>query len=216
MSGRVGLLGGTFDPIHLGHLAAAAAAQSELALDQVRFIPSSVPPHRPDTPRASGYHRLQMTALAVAGHAGWQASDVELERGGASYTCDTLATLRRAEPAAQFFFITGADAFAEIAAWRHYPGVLDQAHFVVIARTGSSFDGLKARYPRLMPRMVEVNDRPATSGTTPASPSIFLINAATPDVSSTEVRRRASAGEPLAGLVPDAVADYIAEHRLYA
>ncbi|MEZ5286305.1 MAG: nicotinate-nucleotide adenylyltransferase [Vicinamibacterales bacterium] len=136
MSGRVGLLGGTFDPIHLGHLAAARAAQDALRLDGVRFIPSSVPPHRPDRPRASGYHRVQMTTLAVAATPGWDVSDVELRRGGASYTFDTLTTLRAEFPASQFFFITGADAFAEIASWRHYPDVLDLAHFVVIARTG--------------------------------------------------------------------------------
>jgi len=216
MSGRVGVLGGTFDPIHLGHLAAARAAQAALALDQVRFVPSSVPPHRPDRPRASGYHRLQMTALAVAGGPGWRASDVEIERGGASYTFDTLTGLRRAEPTAQFFFITGADAFAEIASWRNYPDVLDLAHFVVIARTGTSFTWLKSHLARLAPRMVELGESPLDVRLPVRGPSIFLINAATPDVSSTDIRRRAAAGEPLDGLVPDAVAQYIREHGLYA
>jgi nicotinate-nucleotide adenylyltransferase len=215
MSRRVGLLGGTFDPIHLGHLAAARAAQDALALEAIRFIPSSAPPHRPDRPRASGYHRLQMTALAVAGCPGWQASEVELERGGASYTFDTLTTLRRAEPTSQFFFITGADAFAEIAAWRRYPDVLDLAHFVVIARAGTSFDRLKARLPALEPRMLEVDHAPPDRYLAAPFPSIFLVSATTPDVSSTEIRRRAAAGESLDGLVPDEVARYIRQHRLY-
>ena len=214
--GRVGVLGGTFDPVHVGHLAAARAADQALGFDRLLFIPANVPPHRPDSPRASGYHRLQMTALAVAGVAGWEASDVELARGGASFTFDTLTTLRQREPAAQFFFITGADAFAEIASWRRYPDLLELAHFVVIARTGTSFDRIRARLPQLGPRMVACDVSSPAACRAASFPSIFLVNADTPAVSSTEVRRRASAGEPLTGLVPDAVARYIAEHHLYA
>ena len=212
---RVGVLGGTFNPIHLGHLAAARAAHAALALDRVLFVPSHAPPHRTDSLLTSGYHRLQMTALAVAEVPGWQASDVELVRGGPSYTYDTLITLRTAEPASQFFFVTGADAFADIATWRHYPDLLELAHFVVIARTGTSFDHLRSRLPALAPRMVTCETTPASALLTTPFPSIFLVNAATPEVSSTEIRRRAAAGEPLDGLVPDAVADYIAAHQLY-
>ncbi len=212
---RVGVLGGTFNPIHLGHLAAARAAQATLALDRLLFVPSHAPPHRPDSVLASGYHRLQMTALAVADVPGWQASDVELVRGGPSYTYDTLIALGTAEPASQFFFVTGADAFADIATWRHYPDLLELAHFVVIARTGTSFDHLRSRLPALAPRMVPCETTPASTLGAASSPSIFLINAATPDVSSTEIRRRVAAGEPLAGLVPDQVATYIADHHLY-
>jgi nicotinate-nucleotide adenylyltransferase len=210
---RVGVLGGTFNPIHCGHLAAARAAQDALAIGRMLFVPSHAPPHRPDSLLASGYHRLQMTALAVAGVPEWQASDVELVRGGPSYTYDTLITLRRQEPASQFFFVIGADAFADIAAWRHYPELLELAHFVVIARTGTSFDELRAGLPALAPRMV--HPEKAAGGALPPSPSIFLVNAATPDVSSTEIRRRIAAGAPIDGLVPDAVAAYVAEHRLY-
>jgi len=213
---RIGVLGGTFDPVHLGHLAAARSADQSLAFDRLLFMPSHAPPHRPDSPRASGYHRLQMTALAVAGVAGWEASDLELARGGASFTFDTLTTLRQGEPGSQFFFITGADAFAEIASWRRYPELLELAHFVVIARAGTSFDRIRTGLPQLSSRMVACDlASPATCRAAPF-PSIFLVNADTPDVSSTEVRRRAAAGEPLTGLVPDAVARYITEHRLYA
>ncbi len=213
---RIGVLGGTFDPVHLGHLAAARSADQSLGFDRLLFMPSHAPPHRPDSPRASGYHRLQMTALAVAGVAGWEASDLELARGGASFTFDTLTTLRQGEPGSQFFFITGADAFAEIASWRRYPELLELAHFVVIARAGTSFDRIRTGLPQLSSRMVACDlASPATCRAAPF-PSIFLVNADTPDVSSTEVRRRAAAGEPLTGLVPDAVARYITEHRLYA
>lgn len=212
---RVGVLGGTFNPIHLGHLAAARAAQATLALDRLMFVPSHAPPHRTDSLLASGYHRLQMTALAVAEVPGWQASDVELVRGGPSYTYDTLIALGTAEPASQFFFVTGADAFADIATWRHYPDLLELAHFVVIARTGTSFDQLRSRLPALTPRMVPGETTPASTLRSASSPSIFLINAATPDVSSTEIRRRVAAGGSLDGLVPDQVATYIADHHLY-
>jgi nicotinate-nucleotide adenylyltransferase len=212
---RVGVLGGTFNPIHQGHLAAARSAEGALALDRMLFVPSHAPPHRTDSLLASGYHRLQMTALAVAEVPGWEASDVELVRGGPSYTYDTLTTLRTDEPASQFFFVTGADAFADIATWRHYPDLLELAHFVVIARTGTSFDHLRSRLPALAPRMIACETTPAPARLAAPFPSIFLVNADTPDVSSTEIRRRARAGEALVGLVPDAVATYIVAHHLY-
>ena len=211
---RVGIMGGTFDPIHLGHLAGARVAAETLGLDRVLLIPSSLPPHRPDRPQASGYHRFAMTALAVAGVPGWEASDIELVRPGASYTFDTLTALRKQDEGSQFFFISGADAFAEIAAWWRYPDVLDLANFVVIARSGSSIDRLRSRLPELGPRMVDSapHDHPGH----PARPAIFLVNAQTPDVSSTEIRARAARAETLAGLVADSVASHIAAHRLYA
>jgi nicotinate-nucleotide adenylyltransferase len=208
---RVGVLGGTFDPIHLGHLAAGDAAQAAVGLDQMLVVPSHVPPHRPDTPRASGYHRLEMARLATAGR-GWTASDVELGRDGPSYTYDTLRALAADGPTRQFFFITGADAFAEIATWRHYPEVLELAHFVVIARSGTSFDALRARLPALAPRMVACGPAPRPE---PSGPSVFLVNATTPPVSSTDIRQRVAAGAPIDDLVPAEVARYIAAHHLY-
>jgi nicotinate-nucleotide adenylyltransferase len=213
---RVGVLGGTFDPIHEGHLAAGRAASAALELERVLVIPSAQPPHRPDSPVASGYHRLQMARLGVAGLPGWAALDLELRRGGRSFTFDTLGDLRTLDPASQFFFITGADAFAEVASWRRYPEVLELAHFVVITRTGTSLEHVRARLPELAARFVDCDTTaPAESGDVPF-PTIFLVRAATPPVSSTEVRRRAAAGEPIDGLVPGAVAEYIRAHRLYA
>lgn len=208
---RVGVLGGTFDPIHLGHLAVGDAAQAAVGLDQMLVIPSRMPPHRPHSPRASGYHRLEMARLATAGR-GWTASDVELQRVGPSYTYDTLRTLAAEGSTRQFFFITGADAFAEIATWRHYPEVLDLAHFVVIARTGTSFAALRARLPALAPRMVMCGPDPWPD---PAAPSVFLVNATTPLVSSTDIRQRVAAGAPIDDLVPAEIARYIAVHHLY-
>lgn len=210
---RVGVLGGTFDPIHLGHLAVAEAAAAALALDRVRFVPAADPPHRPDSPRASGYHRLQMVRRAIdaAADSRWEASDLELRRDGPSYSFDTLRAMHaEGLTAPQIFFVTGADAFAEIATWHRYPEVLDLAHFAVVGRPGREVADLRALLPELADRMI---DPARLNGA--SAPRIVLIDAATPDVSSTAVRRRAAAGEPLDGLVPPAVAAYIAHHHLY-
>lgn len=208
---RVGVLGGTFDPIHRGHLAAARAAADALALDQVRFVPSARPPHRPDLPQVSERDRHEMVALALAGHPSWEISDLELRRDGPSYTIETLQTLHaEGLAAAQIFFIIGADAFAEIATWHRYPAVLDAAHFVVITRPGISLDTLRARVPeRVSQAMRSAEDADLTR------PAIILVQADTPAVSSTEVRRRLQAGESISECVPEAVDAYIKERKLY-
>jgi nicotinate-nucleotide adenylyltransferase len=198
---RFGVLGGTFDPIHNGHIAAAAAAQHAEQLEAITLVPSRIPPHRQDPVGASGEHRFAMTALAAAGRPGWTASRIELDREGPSYTYDTLTELRnrfRLE-STQIFFILGADAFAEIATWSRYPAVLDLANFLVVSRPGITLDSLRERAP-------------SAFGT---DTRVILVEAGTPDVSSTEIRRRIRSGETLAGLVPDSVAHYIHRHRLY-
>ena len=205
---RTGLLGGTFDPIHLGHVGAADAAQRALGLDRLILIPSRTPPHRKDATGASANDRYEMAHLAAQAHAHWSASRIELDREGPSYTFDTLTELRRTP--SSFFFIIGVDAFAEIATWSRYPGVLDLAHFVVVSRPGFTLDSLQHRVPDLADRMT-TPDRFDHSAKT----RIILLEAPTPAISSTEIRRRARAGEDLAGLVPDNVADYIRTHRLY-
>lgn len=208
---RVGLLGGTFDPIHVGHLAAARAAHHALQLDTVRFIPAARPPHRPDSPGAGEYHRVEMVRRAIADVAGWEVSDLEVRRHGPSYTWDTLVSLHALGLASlQIFFITGADAFAEIATWHRYPDVLDAAHFVVITRPGVSLDVVRERVPSLVPRMIRPEDVGAAD-----TPRIIPVESNTPDVSATEIRARVAAGEPITHLVPPAVAAYIHEHRLY-
>lgn len=208
---RVGLLGGTFDPIHNGHLAVADAGERALSLDVVRFIPSARPPHRPDSPIASEYHRLEMARRAVATNAAWEVSDLELQRNGPSYTFDTLAQLHREGlTSLQIFFLTGADAFAEIATWHQYPAVLDSAHFAVVARPGAALDQLPERLPSLASRMVRPHEIDAAR-----TPRIVLIESPTPDVSSTDIRRRVMTGKPIDTFVPAAVAAYITQHALY-
>src|SRR5262245_5934315 len=136
---RLGLLGGTFDPIHNGHLDAAEAARATFSLDEVRFVPAHDPPHRPAHPRATAFHRFALAAMAVDGRTGCRVSDVELRRDGPSFTYDTLLALHAEGWSPwQLFFILGADAFAEIATWHAYPALLDAAHFVVVTRPGST------------------------------------------------------------------------------
>jgi nicotinate-nucleotide adenylyltransferase len=211
-SRRLGLLGGTLDPIHLGHLESARAARAALGLDRVIIVPSRVPPHRHQQPQASPYHRFAMAALAVNGAEGLSVSDMELSAPGPSYTADTLTRLRANGAApSQLFFITGADAFAEIATWHRYPEVLDLAHFVVIARPGHDLEAVRERLPRLAGRMIDAARMPST----PGGCGIYLVAARTPDVSSTEVRQRIARGEPPTGLVPAAVEAHIMQHGLY-
>ena len=220
----LGVLGGTFDPIHLGHVAAAAAAQQTLSLDSIALVPSRIPPHRADPVSANGEHRLAMAQLAAAGRPGWSASRIELDREGPSYTYDTLVALREAlserggsqsdalreSQGTQIFFITGADAFAEIATWSRYPAVLDLAHFVVVSRPGITLDSLRERVPSAFPSTWLKAGRADSAKT-----RVILVEAHTPDVSSTEIRRRVREGESLSGCVPDSVAAYIRTHRLY-
>ncbi|MFN2446351.1 MAG: nicotinate-nucleotide adenylyltransferase [Vicinamibacterales bacterium] len=209
---RVGLIGGTFDPIHIGHLAAAAEAMRALSLSAVRFLPSRLPPHRTEAPAASAYHRFAMVALALAERASWAVSDAELLRDGPSFTYDTLlAAHAEGWLPSQIFFIAGADAFAEIDTWSRYPAVLDAAHFVVVARPGTAVGSLAARLPSLAARMMRPHDAAALS-----SPHVILVEAETPAVSSTEIRRRAAAGLPIRDMVPEGVAAHIERHHLYA
>jgi nicotinate-nucleotide adenylyltransferase len=189
---RLGILGGTFDPIHNGHLETAQAARRALALDRVLLLPAHTPPHRSSEPRASAFHRFAMAALA-ASTAGMEVSDLELRRDGPSYTSTTLEGLHAdGYAASQLYFILGADAFAEIETWHDYPRLLDLGNFVVVSRPGFATANLKS------------------------GAGILPVTADTPDVSSTEIRRRVATGGSIDDMVPGLVADHIHRHRLYA
>ena len=210
-SRRLGILGGTFDPIHVGHLDAADAARRALHLDDVLLIPSSDPPHRPAEPLASGFHRFALVALAIQDDDALRASDIELTRAGLSYTADTLrAVARQGWLPSQIFFILGSDAFAEIATWREFPTVLDTANFVVIARPGTTLDAAAAKTPALRGRLRFPGETSGTSGT-----SIYLVEARTRDISSSTIRARLAARQTIDDLVPAAVARHIVAHHLY-
>ena len=201
---KIGILGGTFDPIHLGHLEAASAAARSLSLDRVLLLPSRTPPHRSAEPRASVFHRFAMAALAAA-ERGMLVSDLEVRREGPSYTALTLEALHQEGfTPAQLFFITGSDAFAEVATWHDYPRILQLANFAVVSRPGA-------------PRVSDLIPSPTSPirEVDPTRPTVLSVEAETPDVSSTDIRRRVGAGESIDGLVPSSVAGHIRRHHLY-
>lgn len=214
-SSRVGILGGTFDPIHFGHLDVADAARRSLELTEVIFIPSKTPPHRPSAPVASAYHRLAMVALAVAGEPLYRVSDQELRADGPSYTSLTLETRAQAglRPS-QLFFITGADAFAEIASWHDYPNVLSLAHFVVVSRPRYPVSELRRQLPDLASRMRDA--RASVVSTSPQNETwIWLVDAATREISSSDIRTHLAHGDPIDQYVPQTVATYIERQQTY-
>jgi nicotinate-nucleotide adenylyltransferase len=214
---RIGILGGTFDPVHVGHVDTALAAQRALALDRVLLMPSGTPPHRSSPPSASRFHRFAMAALAVTGLPGLMVSDLEIGVTEPCYTYDTLARLHGTGLlASQIFFITGADAFAEIDTWSRYPQVLEMAHFVVVSRPGHAAAALPAKLPGLTARMRGATAHASTTVAAPSLLEVLLVDAVTHDVSSTEVRRRLESGTSIAGLVPAAVETYIGQHGLYS
>ena len=195
--GLIGVLGGTFDPIHFGHLDAAEAARTALGLEQILFIPAHDSPLRTGEPHAAGFHRFAMAALAINDCRGYQVSDVELTRAGRSYTIDTLRELHtHGWAASRLHFILGADAFADIARWRGYPEILDAARFVVISRPGTPLADAVPSELRGDPRVIPIEGH-------------------TRDVSSTMIRQRLLDNRPIDDLVPAAVARHIVAHALY-
>ena len=210
---RVGYYGGTFDPIHVGHMDVARAAQHALDLDRVYFVPAEQPPHRAK-PRASAAHRFAMAALAVASSPRFALSDLEMRGGGPSYTSATLDRLAASGVDTHAcVLITGADAFQDIPSWKDFPTILDRCHMAVVSRPDRPAPALRFTLPSLAARMI---DAPAAGGTRlPATPGILLVDAPTAPVSSTDIRRRLAAREDIGGLVPAAVEEYIEKHGLY-
>lgn len=203
MSQRVGLYGGTFDPIHVGHLIVARAVRERLELERVILIPSARPPHKPAVTLADAPHRLAMARLAVAHEPGLAVSDCELRRSGPSYTIDTVAEFRQSlGPDAEIVWIIGADTLGELASWHRVGELVDACRFVIAVRPGwETRDTSSLRGPL----SDEQIDRLEAS----------VIETPRIDVSATDVRQRIARGRSIRWLVPDSVRAYIAQHILY-
>lgn len=194
---RIGVVGGTFDPIHVAHIAMAEAARGCAALDRVLIIPAGVPPHRPQ-PEAGDQERLAMCRLAVLGHPDLEVSDVELRRPGASYTVLTLEELHQRCPGAELFLVLGWDAARELRSWYRPDRVLDLATLVVVPRPG----------------LPDPSEEDVRGAGIPLS-RFRLCRVRTPDIGATDLRRDLHAGVVPDGALDPAVAAYIAAHRLY-
>jgi nicotinate-nucleotide adenylyltransferase len=211
VSRRIGILGGTFDPIHRGHIDLGAAAKSALQLERLFVIPANVPPHRAQ-PCASAFHRFAMVALTVSSRTGWRASDLELRTAALSFTSTTLHRFHeRGYVPSEMFFVIGADAFVDVGSWKDYPDILDAAHFAVVSRPGCTVHDLPQRLPTLASRMIQL---PADDLPRPHT-LIFLIDAVTADVSSTTIRRLRADNQPITGMVDLGVQQHIEQHGLY-
>lgn len=189
---RLGVMGGTFDPVHHGHLVAASEVADRFDLDEVVFVPTGQPTFKQEQDVTLAEHRYLMTVIATASNPRFTVSRVDIERPGLTYTVDTLRDLKTLRPDADLFFITGADAIEQILTWKDAEELFAMAHFVAVTRPGHtlSVDGLPAD-------RVSIQEIPALA------------------ISSTDVRARARAGQPVWYLVPDGVVQYIAKHRLY-
>ncbi|GAA5527242.1 nicotinate-nucleotide adenylyltransferase [Herpetosiphon gulosus] len=194
---RVGILGGTFDPIHYAHLAIAEEARVVLGLSQVMFIPTAQQPLKQQH-FSSAYQRLAMTKLAIADNPAFTVSTIEVERSGVSYTIDTIQALHEDQPDIEWWLIVGSDSLATLPRWHSAADLVQLAHFAILERPGFDLDwsALLEQFPALAKRSVRIQ-----------GPRM--------DLSATELRSRLQAGLPVRYLVPDAVASYIAEQQLY-
>jgi nicotinate-nucleotide adenylyltransferase len=214
---RLGILGGTFNPIHLGHLVLAEAFRERLALDRVLFVPAGTPPHKPGGGLVSALHRYAMVSLAVAGHPGFVACPVEVERGGPSYSADTVEALAGDWPGARLFFLMGSDTFLDLPTWRTPERLGVFATLAVGHRAGSAFDPEGEGARAVLRRLGRTGWRrvPPTAVETLAPGECALVETRSVAVSAREIRQRLAAGESARYQVPLAVAEYIGDHRLY-
>ena len=199
MSRRLGVLGGTFDPIHYGHLVAAQEARYQLALESVLFAPAAHPPHKPDEPLSKVHHRLRMVELAIQGRADFALSRVDVDRPGPHYTADMLSLLQQTwGPGTELFFVVGSDSLADILKWSRPERIIQQAKLAVARRPGAEVDvdALERELPGLIDR-------------------VYWVEIPLLEISSTNLRARVRQRRPISFLLPPAVEAYLLEHGLY-
>jgi nicotinate-nucleotide adenylyltransferase len=198
---RIGVFGGSFDPVHMGHLTIAQDAVEQLELDRLIFIPAAVPPHKQGKTLAEGRHRFEMLQLATESNLSFEVSDMELQRGGVSYTFDTMTQVQFEHPGAELFFIVGIDSLTILHAWRNVDKLLEMCTIVPFARGGEDAARVAEQIQlpeswkaRLMERLIRIHEI---------------------EISASEIRMRLAEGLSIRYLVPPEVEMYIAEHGLY-
>ncbi len=205
----VGVLGGTFDPVHYGHLRPAQQARQALALEEIRIVPAADPPHR-RVPVANAAQRLRMVELAVQGLPGFRVDDREIRRGGLSYTVPTLESLRAEVGPRPLCLLLGVDTFLDVETWHQWTRLLELAHLVVMQRPGWAF-------PDPLPAWVASRlSRDARELAGQAAGRVYFQAVTPQDISATRLRAAIAAGESVDGQLPPAVWDYIRANRLYS
>lgn len=213
---RIGLFGGTYNPIHSGHLKAAEIVQHRFSLDEVLFIPSYIPPHKEYKGIVEPHHRLKMVELAVRSFPRFVPSSLEIDAQERSYSIITLGKVKEIYPRSLIFFILGCDAFLEIDTWKEYQRVLEQCYFVVISRPGFHLgDAKNVLGGDIEGRMLLVPENEAIDPDMLDIYRIFLLPIDALSIASTEIRKRVMRGESIKSMVPEEVEVYIKENKLY-
>ncbi len=210
---RIGLFGGTFNPVHLGHLRAAEEVRIAFGLVKVIFMVSALPPHKDPARIARADHRFAMTQLAIRGNPHFEVSDYEMKKTGVSYSFDTVAWMKKHYPG-ELFFIVGLDAFRDIATWHRYDELLSLCHFVIMTRPGYHRFNLEDVLPDDIANLYAY-DRRHDAYIHPSGYKIFHQNVTLMDISSTNIRELLYERRSIRYLIPLAVEDYIEEHHLY-
>lgn len=210
---RVAVFGGSFNPIHYGHLLLADEVLEQLGLDRVLFVPAAEPPHKPAASLAPAADRYRMVELAVAGHPRFAVSDIELRRAGPSYTVDTLAELGAAGDT--LFLLLGSETFLDLLSWREPARIAALARLVVIPRTGSPFDPDSAAARKVVQAIGADGFAAVEPGRPVPAHGVLIVHATSLPISSSDLRRRAREGRSLAYRLPEALVAYIRDRRLY-
>lgn len=197
---KLGIMGGTFDPIHYGHLVAAEGARHHFGLDSVVFVPAARPPHKGNSSISHPSDRLNMTVLATGSNNNFEVSDIEIKRRGPSYTIDTVNQFRQSRPDASVHFITGADAVLEILTWHRVQELLEICHFIAATRPGYRLENLSGILKGLPSQCID---------------KISVMEVPALAISSTDIRERVGKGMPIKYLLPEEVEDYIYVKDLY-
>ncbi len=219
---RIGILGGTFNPIHLGHLHLALEVHARLNLDEILLIPTGVPPHKTDEKLASPSDRVEMVRRAISGYPFLKVSDIEIRRPTPSYSIDTVRALKKESPGDQFYFIIGLDAFLEIESWREPLALLEILHFVVVSRPGFQFRQL-TRLPFLSKSSqkelgeLDLNLKNRSDLQINSFPTLILLRIEPYPISSSEIREKIKKGEDFDNnLLPESVKSFIIKKKIFS
>jgi len=214
VSQRIAVFGGSFDPIHLGHLVPTIHALETFQFDAVHLVPSGRPPHKQGSPLAPVIHRYAMVALATLPYARLYASDLEVFASGPSFTIDTVARFRERHPAAAIYFLLGSDSFSQIGTWSRWQELVDLAHLVVLHRAHIWGDELESRVPAALRSRFQLVT-PFEPVADPDGPTVYLLDHDPFPISATSIRDRQRRGLPIRELVSHEVSSYIDKYGLY-